>query len=102
MSMKQAVFETLTGLLSPETAVRQTSEQQIALFEVTDDYGVNLTEITLDSSVTWPLRQLSSVLLKQFITHHWSKTCDKFQQPEVNFESKQRIKALLLNGIQIV
>lgn len=62
------------------------------------DYGTFLTEIALDGAVSWPLRQLASVMLKKYINVHWSKNSDKFLEPEVNAEHKIRIKAMLLNG----
>ena len=41
--------------------------------EVTDDYGVYLTELTLDCSGQVAVRQLAAVMLKQYIDCHWSQ-----------------------------
>ena len=35
-TMKQAIYDTLTGLMSPDSNTRQNAEQQIKLFEVTE------------------------------------------------------------------
>ncbi|KAI1307338.1 Importin-9 [Halotydeus destructor] len=94
--MKLVVFETLNALLSGDSSLRQNAEQQMKLLEVTDDYGIHLTDITLDKTIAWPIRQLSLVLLKQFVNTHWSKSTDKFQEPEVDYDSKVRIRGRLL------
>lgn len=97
--LREALFETLNALLSPDTNIRQSAEQQIKIFEVTDDYGWHLTEIRLSSQVDWPIRQLAALLLKQYIQCHWSANGDKFQQPQVTPENKQRIRRALLTAI---
>ncbi|KAI1295774.1 Importin-9 [Halotydeus destructor] len=94
--MKLVVFETLNALLSGDSSLRQNAEQQMKLLEVTDDYGIHLTDITLDKTIAWPIRQLSLVLLKQFVNTHWSKSTDKFQEPEVDHDNKVRIRGRLL------
>lgn len=58
-----------------------------------------MTEIALDRQLSLPIRQLASVLLKSFTNVHWSKTSDKFQEPEVNAENKQRVKHALLHAL---
>lgn len=98
-TLREALFETLNALLSPDTVVRQTAEQQVKIFEVTDDYGWHLTEIILSPQVNWPIRQLAAVLLKQYIQSHWSSQGEKFQQPQVTPENKQRIRRALLAAI---
>ena len=46
---------------------------QVKALEVTDDYGVYLTELTLDCSGQLAVRQLAAVMLKQYIDCHWSQ-----------------------------
>ena len=41
------------------------------------EFGVHLVELTLDRNGTLPIRQLSSVLLKQYVEAHWSQDSDK-------------------------
>jgi len=46
------------------------------------EFGVYLTEFTVDTSVAVEVRQLASLLLKQYVEVHWSQHSDKFRQPE--------------------
>lgn len=41
-----------------------------------------LTELTVDTSVLVEVRQLASLLLKQYVEVHWSQHSEKFRQPE--------------------
>ena len=43
------------------------------LTQVTDEYGIHLCELSLDPSGQLTLRQLSALLLKQYIDAHWSQ-----------------------------
>ena len=72
-SLKAATLDTLCGLLSPAQATRQQAEEQVKALEVTDDYGVHLCEMTLEPSGALPIRQMSALLLKQYIDSHWSQ-----------------------------
>ncbi len=38
-----------------------------------DEYGIHLCELTLEPTGLLPLRQLSALLLKQYIDVHWSQ-----------------------------
>ncbi len=42
-------------------------------WQVTDEYGIHLCELSLDPSGQLTLRQLSALLLKQYIDAHWSQ-----------------------------
>jgi len=48
------------------------------------EFGVYLTEFTVDTSVVVEVRQLASLLLKQYVEVHWSQHSDKFRQPETS------------------
>ena len=43
-----------------------------------------LAEFTVDTSVAVEVRQLASLLLKQYVEVHWSQHSDKFRQPETS------------------
>jgi len=72
-TLKEALYDNLVGTLSDNANRRTQAEQQIKLLEVVSDYGLYLTEIALDQNIEWPVRQLASVLLKQFVNSHWAK-----------------------------
>lgn len=46
------------------------------------EFGVFLAEITVDPNGPLAIRQLASVLLKQYVQSHWSEHSDKFRAPE--------------------
>jgi len=46
------------------------------------EFGVYLAEFTVDTSVAVEVRQLASLLLKQYVEVHWSQHSDKFREPE--------------------
>lgn len=98
-TLRDALFETLNAINSPDNVGRQSAEDDIKIFEVTDDYGWHLTEITLSPQVNWPTRQLAAVLLKRYVQVHWTPHSHKFQQPEISLDNKQRIRQALLTAI---
>ena len=63
---------------------------------VCTDYGVILAEVAHTPHIDLPLRQLASVVLKQYVESHWSHESGKFCEPQVTAEAKRVIKHLLL------
>ncbi|XP_076037579.1 importin 9 isoform X2 [Oratosquilla oratoria] len=63
------------------------------------EFGVHLVELTLDRNGPLAIRQLASVLLKQYVEAHWSKDSDKFRVPECPDYAKARIRELLPHGL---
>lgn len=99
-SLKEALYETLNGILSSHQETRQAAEQRIQALEVTEEFGVHLTEFVVDQNGLLPIRQLASVLLKQYVDNHWSSVAEKFRPPEIKLEMKERIKELLPLGLR--
>jgi len=99
-SLKEALYETLTGILSPHYETRKAAEQRLQALEVTEEFGIHLTEFVVDPNEHLAIRQLASVLLKQYVEIHWSSLAEKFRPPELNNIVKQRIKELLPLGLQ--
>ena len=55
-----------------------------------------MTEIAFDGRYSLPIRQLSLVLLKQYVDSHWWKHYeDKFDPPEVAVEARDIIREVL-------
>jgi len=48
------------------------------------EFGVHLAEFTVDPAGSLAIRQLASVLLKQYVETHWSQHSEKFRQPETS------------------
>ncbi|KAF8793185.1 Importin-9 like protein [Argiope bruennichi] len=98
-TLKDALFETLTSILSPIHDVRISAEQQISALEVTDEFAVHLTELMLDQHAPLAIRQLASVLLRQYVESHWSRAAEKFRPPETTAEAKVAVRNMLPMGL---
>jgi len=98
-TLKEALYDNLLGTLSDNANRRNQAEQQIKLLEVVNDYGIYLTELALDKNIDWPVRQLASVLLKQFVNAHWSKSKDRYSEPQLSSTDKSKIRDLLINAL---
>lgn len=99
-SLKEALYETLQSILSPDHNIRTSAEEQIKVLEVTDEFGVHLTELTLDPHAPFAVRQLASVLLRQYVEFHWVANYEKFKPPETTEEAKKAIRHMLPIGLQ--
>jgi len=99
-SLRQALLDTIAGLMSPDQSLRKAAEDQVKALEVTDEFGVHLCELTLNREGALPVRQLSAVLLRQYIDTHWSKETDKFRPPETAPSAKNSIRQMLPLGLK--
>ncbi|XP_050697373.1 importin-9-like isoform X2 [Eriocheir sinensis] len=97
--LRDALIDNLNNILSPQAEVRRAAEEQIHVLEVTEEFGVHLVELTLDRSGPLPIRQLASVLLKQYVEAHWSTESDKFRVPVCPDHAKAKIRELLPHGL---
>uniref|UniRef100_A0A8C5JFW7 Importin 9 n=1 Tax=Junco hyemalis TaxID=40217 RepID=A0A8C5JFW7_JUNHY len=98
--LKEALVETLTGILCPVQAVRAAAEEQVKVLEVTEEFGVHLAELTVDPQGALAIRQLASVILKQYVETHWCSQSDKFRPPETTERAKVAIRELLPSGLR--
>ena len=64
------------------------------------EYGVLLTELTLQPDGSPPLRQMAALLLKKYVDTHWSSDSDKFQPPEATPQAKATIRNMLPHGLK--
>jgi hypothetical protein len=80
--------------------VRAAGEEQIKALEVTEEFGVHLAEFTVDPQGALAIRQLSSVLLKQYVEAHWSQLSEKFRPPETPEGAKAAIRQVLPMGLK--
>ncbi|XP_047204400.1 importin-9 [Girardinichthys multiradiatus] len=98
--LKEALIETLTAILSPVQEVRAAAEEQIKVLEVTEEFGVHLAELTVDPQGALAIRQLASVILKQYVETHWCSHSEKFRPPETTDQAKAAIRELLPSGLR--
>ncbi|CAI9717889.1 importin-9-like isoform X1 [Octopus vulgaris] len=99
-SLKEALIDSLTAILSPLHDVRVNGEEQIKALEVTEEFGVYLAELTVDPNGALAIRQLASVLLKQYVEAHWSSQSSKFHAPETSEKAKAAIREILPAGLK--
>ncbi|CAH3035838.1 unnamed protein product [Porites lobata] len=77
------------------------AEEQLKLLEVTEEFGVHLAELTVDRTGALAIRQLASVILKQYIEAHWTVNGEKYRDPQTTGAAKAEIwHLLLLEGLQ--
>lgn len=80
-SVKEALVESLHGSLSPEAGVRKAAEERLKALEVTEQYPLILMEIVLaqgEGVLSPPLRQLASVVLRQYVDNHWTSIAERY------------------------
>lgn len=99
-SLRQALFDAISSLLSVDQSARLSAEEQVKALEVTDEYGVHLCEFTLEPSGALPIRQMAATLLKQYIDCHWSQDGEKFRSPETTPNAKMAIRQMLPMGLK--
>lgn len=99
-ALRATLVEVIGNLLSPDVNERKLAEQQLDALQVTDEYGVYLTEITLDGNGPLALRQMSALLLKQYVDTHWTQDSDKFKGPVVTAQAKTTIRNMLPHGLR--
>ncbi|XP_066529070.1 importin-9 [Hoplias malabaricus] len=98
--LKEALIETLTAILSPVQELRAAAEEQVKVLEVTEEFGVHLAELTVDPQGALAIRQLASVILKQYVETHWCAQSEKFRPPETTERAKAAIRELLPGGLR--
>ncbi|XP_060587837.1 importin-9-like [Ruditapes philippinarum] len=99
-TLKEALIESLTAILSPDHKTRINGEEQVKALEVTEEFGVHLAELTVDPNGPLAIRQLASVLLKQYVEVHWCIHSEKFRAPETPTASKEQIRKILPVGLK--
>jgi hypothetical protein len=80
-TLKEALVECLEGSLSPEGDIRKGAEERLKALEVTETYPIHLMEIVLQNAepvLPPPLRQLASVILRQYVDTHWTSLAEKY------------------------
>ena len=64
------------------------------------EYGIALTELTLQHDGMLQIRQMAALLLKQYVDTHWSSVGEKFKGPETSPQAKASIRQMLPHGLK--
>lgn len=119
-AIKLALFDELKNILSSDQNIRNKAEERLSQMKVTgeilqkfitrniffisehlDGYGVYLAEMVLDTGLDLGLRQLASVMLKQYVEESWiiSEESDGKLHPLASDQAKKMIKSILPEGL---
>lgn len=100
--IKQAMFEELQKILNPDGEIRRQAEERLAQLKYTEGYGIYLAEITINQNLELAMRQLASVMLKQYVEDCWAVGENENASEGtllVNQEAKIAIKTILPQGL---
>ena len=67
---------------------------------VFSEFGVALTELTLEHDGLLQIRQMTALLLKQYVDTHWTSLSEKFKGPETSAAAKVTIRNMLPHGLK--
>lgn len=100
-SIKIALFEELQNILSSESNLRTAAEERLKQLKFTEGYGVYLAEITVNDPFDLALRQLASIMLKQYVEEHWSQDAENEDPSKLlaSESAKKAIKNILPLGL---
>eukprot|EP00271_Cylindrocystis_brebissonii_P017723 TRINITY_DN471_c0_g1_i1.p1 TRINITY_DN471_c0_g1~~TRINITY_DN471_c0_g1_i1.p1 ORF type:complete len:1065 (+),score=246.85 TRINITY_DN471_c0_g1_i1:95-3289(+) len=94
------LLQTLQASLEETDATaRKHAEESLGGASLQAGYGVTLCKIALNPAVAIGVRQLASVLLKQYAKHHWQEEEEGYVPPTALPEDKALIRDLLLQGL---
>jgi hypothetical protein len=93
------ILARLKAIALGEAGQLRKAEEELKALEVAENYGIILAEITSTREVDVYVRQLSSLVLKQYVHCHWSEEGEHFCEPLVTSQAKQIIKRLLLSSL---
>jgi hypothetical protein len=77
------IQQTLTMIITPDQQLIEKGQIQLQALELLETYTLALTEIAVDNTRDISVRQLAGVLLRKYITKHWTKDIENFVEPEV-------------------
>lgn len=82
--LRSMIEQTLTMIITPDQQLIEKGQTQLQAFELLDTYTLALTEITIDNTRDISIRQLAGVLLRKYVSKHWTKDIENFVEPEVS------------------
>lgn len=81
--LRSMLEQTLTMIITPDQQLIEKGQTQLQALELIDTYALILTEISVDTKRDISIRQLAGVLLRKYISKHWTKDIENFVEPEV-------------------
>ncbi|XP_072973182.1 uncharacterized protein [Typha angustifolia] len=93
------LIDCLTATLDTNRDVRSFAEASLKQASLQPGFGAALVKITVNKDISFGLRQLAAVLLKQFIKQHWQIDEENFVHPVVSAPEKVVIRQSLLPSL---
>ncbi|XP_078159588.1 ARM repeat superfamily protein isoform X1 [Carex rostrata] len=93
---QKCLIDCLSATLDTNHDIRSFAEESLKQASIHPGYGAALAKIIFNKEIPFGLRQLSAVLLKQFIKQHWQEDEENFVPPIVSAEEKGVIRQLLM------
>ncbi|URD91572.1 hypothetical protein MUK42_00986 [Musa troglodytarum] len=90
------LLDCLSATLDTSRDIRSFAEASLQQASSQPGFGAALSKIVVNNEISFGLRQLAAVLLKQFIKQHWQEDEENFVHPVVSAEEKAAIRQLLL------
>ncbi|CAF0841637.1 unnamed protein product [Rotaria sp. Silwood1] len=97
--LRSMIEQTLTMIITPDQQLIEKGQTQLQALELLDTYALALTEITIDIKRDISIRQLAGVLLRKYVSKHWTKDIENFIEPEVPEQVKSQIRHILPHGL---
>ncbi|XP_074582872.1 uncharacterized protein LOC141839108 isoform X1 [Curcuma longa] len=93
------LLDCLSATLDTSRDVRSFAEASLQQASSQSGFGAALSRIIVNKEISFGLRQLAAVLLKQFIKQHWQENDENFVHPVVLQDEKAIIRQLLLSSL---
>ncbi|XP_057528607.1 uncharacterized protein LOC130807420 isoform X4 [Amaranthus tricolor] len=93
---QQWLINCLNASLDTNQQVRSFAETSLTQASNQHGFGSALAKVAANRELSFGLRQLAAVILKQFIKKHWHEDDDNFEPPIVANDEKEVIRRLLL------
>ncbi|XP_073314450.1 uncharacterized protein [Primulina huaijiensis] len=94
---QQWLINCLNASLDPDHQVRTFAETSLQQASSQSGFGVALASVAANRKLSFGLRQLAAVLLKQYIKKHWDEDEEGFEHPVVSSDEKASIRGILLS-----
>jgi len=86
-------FQALSGRAGPENV--NAAESKMREMSTKQGFSMMLASILADKRIEFQDRQMSGLLLKNYINEHWHPSKKNFKQPEISEEEKKQLR----NGV---
>ncbi|EJD54369.1 ARM repeat-containing protein [Auricularia subglabra TFB-10046 SS5] len=95
----EEIAQTLQASLSPDTNTRVAAELRLSKLFTQPETGLALASLTVAQQADPTIRQSAGVVLRKYITEHWSPFFSQFRGSAPPVEIKQQIRQTIFQGL---